>query len=64
MSFILILTIFTALSVIAVLLLGVISMMKGGEFNKKYGNKLMTARVVLQAITIILLVILWMLSSK
>jgi hypothetical protein len=38
--------------------------MKGGEFNKKYGNKLMTARVVLQAITIILLLILWMASSK
>ena len=64
MSFIIILTICTALSVIAVLVLGIISMMKGGEFNKKYGNKLMTARVVLQAITIILLLILWMASSK
>jgi Hypoxia induced protein conserved region len=57
-------TILTALSVIAVLVLGLFSMMKGGEFNKKYGNKLMTARVVLQAITIILLLILWFASSK
>lgn len=64
MSFILILTIITALSVIAVLVLGIISMMKGGEFNKKYGNKLMTARVVLQSITVILLLVLWMTSSK
>lgn len=64
MYFIVILTILAALSVIAVLVLGIISMMKGGEFNKKYGNKLMTARIVLQAVTIILLVILWMLSSK
>ena len=64
MSFLLLLTILTALSVIAVLVLGIISMMKGGEFNKKYGNKLMTARVVLQAVTIILLLGLWMASSK
>lgn len=64
MTFILFLTIITALSVIAVLVLGILSMMKGGEFNKKYGNKLMTARVVLQAVTIILLLILWFSSSK
>ncbi len=64
MTFLLFLTIITALSVIAVLVLGILSMMKGGEFNKKYGNKLMTARVVLQAVTIILLLILWFSSSK
>jgi hypothetical protein len=64
MTFLFFLTIITALSVIAVLVLGIISMMKGGELNKKYGNKLMTARVVLQSATVILLIILWMASSK
>lgn len=42
------------LSVLAVLALGLFSMTKGGEFNKKYGNKLMKARVILQGVTIAL----------
>jgi Hypoxia induced protein conserved region len=40
------------LAVLGVLLLGVFSMAKGGEFNKKYGNRLMRARVALQAVAI------------
>ncbi len=64
MSFVLFLTIFTVLSVLAVLLLGLFSMMRGGELNKKYGNKLMIARVVLQAIAILLLMLLWIVSSQ
>ena len=36
------------LMVLGVLLTGVISMARGGEFNEKYGNKLMVARVVTQ----------------
>ena len=43
------------LSVLAVMILGVISMIKGGEFNKKYGNRLMKARVYLQGLTLALL---------
>lgn len=38
-----------------VLILGLISFASGGEWNKKYGNKLMTLRVVLQAATLALL---------
>jgi len=30
------------------LIIGIFGMVKGGEFNKKYGNKLMRARVILQ----------------
>lgn len=33
---------------------GIILMARGGEINRKYGNKLMMARVTLQAISIIL----------
>jgi len=39
-------------AVLAVLLIGVLGMAKGGAFNKKYGNKLMQARVVLQGVAL------------
>jgi len=45
-------------AVVAVLLLGLLSMAKGGEFNKKYGNKLMRFRVAFQAAAIVLFLIL------
>ena len=51
------------LSVVAVLGIGIFSMAKGGDFNKKYGNKLMQARVILQAVAIGLLAIAYF-SSK
>ena len=34
------------------LVAGMVSMIKGGEFNKKYGNKLMQARVTLQGLAL------------
>lgn len=40
------------LAVLGVLLIGVFGMAKGGSFNKKYGNKLMQARVILQAVAL------------
>ena len=52
------------LSVVAVLVLGLYSMMKGGEFNKKYGNKLMRLRVGLQAVAILLLALAAFLSQN
>lgn len=36
---------------------GIILMATGGEMNRKYGTKLMAARVYLQAISIVLVVI-------
>jgi hypothetical protein len=38
-----------------VLAVGLIGFFKGGEFNRKYGNKLMRARVALQAVAVLLL---------
>ncbi len=35
-----------------VLTMGIIIMGKGGEANKKYGNKFMRARVILQGVAI------------
>ena len=53
---------FVALAAILVVLLtGVIGMAAGGEFNRKYGNKLMRLRVLLQiaAVGLILLFFLF-----
>lgn len=43
--------------VVAVLITGIVSMFKGGDFNKKYSNKLMRLRVALQALALVLFAI-------
>ena len=48
------LMIIAMLLTLATLILGLASMVKGGEFNRKYGNKIMQARVVMQGIAIAL----------
>ena len=45
-------------AVAIVLLLGIYTLFKGGETSKKYSNKLMQLRVLLQFIAIIVLVLL------
>lgn len=52
------------ISVMAVLVLGLISMTKGKEFNQKYGNRLMRARVILQGIAVVLVAILLFSAQK
>jgi len=44
-------------AVLAVLMVGVASMFRGGEFNRKYANKLMRLRVLLQALALLLFAI-------
>jgi len=57
-------TILTTLLIIAmfatlgVLIVGLVGFFQGGEFNRKYGNKLMQARVALQAVAVVLLLML------
>lgn len=48
------------LATVAVLVTGIVLMARGGEANRKYGNKMMVARVSLQgaAIAVVLLLIL------
>lgn len=62
-TFIVICIVISVISVLGVLALGIFSMAKGGEFNKKYGNKLMRARVILQGVALGLLALAY-LSSK
>ena len=52
-----ILTAIFALATLASLLIGVFSMGKAGDFNRKYANKLMRMRVMFQLLTIICLVL-------
>lgn len=63
-SFLAILIVLSMLSVLGVLALGFVSMIKGGDFNKRHGNKLMQARVILQGITVALLALAYFASQK
>ncbi|MEQ8195585.1 MAG: twin transmembrane helix small protein [Rhodospirillales bacterium] len=51
-------------AVVFVLLAGVISMAVGGEFNRRYGNKLMRWRVILQLLAVLLFGAVMLLSMK
>lgn len=46
------------LATLAVLATGLITMAVGGEFNRKYGNKLMILRVIGQGSALCLLIIM------
>jgi len=47
-------------AVAGALLLGVVAMLRGGDFNRRYGNILMRWRVGLQAALVGLLFLLWL----
>lgn len=57
------LAIICMIAVFGTLVFGIFAMTKDGEFNKKYGNRLMTARVYLQGLALALLALAY-LSSK
>jgi hypothetical protein len=50
------------LAVIVTLFSGLFTMVLGGDFNARYGNKLMRLRVVTQAITLALFVLYYFLT--
>ena len=45
-------------AVLLVILFGTLTMARGGEFNRRHGNRLMRARVILQFAAVVLLVLL------
>lgn len=47
-------------AVALVLLTGIVGFAFGGEFNRRYGNRLMRARVMLQFVAVILLGLLFL----
>ena len=50
-------------AVFLVLATGIVSFIAGGEFNRKYANKLMRLRVATQAVAVLLLLALLLLKS-
>ncbi len=56
------LVVIAILLTMGVLMIGLGGFMRGGEFNKKYANKLMRLRILAQAIAVILILIFVALS--
>jgi len=48
------------LGALGVCLVGIIAMARGGNFNKKYGNKLMRARILLQLLALVVFAVIMM----
>ena len=57
------LIILSLIAVAVVLGVGIIGMLRGGQFNHRYGNKLMRVRVATQGLAI-LLILLFVAVSK
>ncbi len=53
----LLISLVACLAVLAVLLFGVGSFTRGGDFNRKYANKIMRLRLLMQAIAVALIVL-------
>ena len=50
-------------AVVAVLLMGVLSMARGGEASRKYSNKMMRWRVGLQFLAVIIIILMFFLRG-
>ena len=59
-----VLLIVALVATLGVLFLGLFSMARGGEFNKKHGNRLMRLRVVLQGVALVLLALAMLSASE
>lgn len=58
------LVILAGLVVLAILATGIGGFARGGEFNRKHGNRLMRWRIIAQAVAIALIMLfIWMRSS-
>ena len=55
-SILLIITVVICLLVLIILMFGIGSFAKGGKFGKKYSNRLMRWRIIVQAIAVILII--------
>ena len=56
-SIFLILAIVTGLVVLIILMFGIGSFAKGGNFGRKYSNKLMRWRIIAQAVAVLLIIV-------
>ncbi len=63
-AFVIFILVLLMLAVAGILVTGIVAMAKGGEFNRKYGNKLMQARVFCQGAALALIVLAFLFSHK
>lgn len=63
-SWIPVFVIIAAVATLGVLFLGIGGFVAGGKFNSKWGNKLMQARVGLQLIAVLLLMLMFFLAGR
>ena len=63
MSVLFVLIIIALAATLGVLGLGVVSMLRGGDFNRRYGNKLMRARLITQGVTLALVILFFVLEK-
>ncbi len=59
-----VLVVVAVIAVALILVAGVVTMMRGGEFNRKYGNRLMRARLVAQAVAVVLVLVAFFLGAR
>lgn len=62
-TFFIIAMLLAMLATLGVLGLGLFSMIKGGDFNQKHGNKLMQARVMLQGLALAMFALAYLTSQ-
>lgn len=58
------LAVVSALITLGILLFGVITMIRGGDFNRRNSNRLMRARVIMQGVTLALLALTFFVSAS
>jgi Hypoxia induced protein conserved region len=62
-------TVFTLLMIVLILVVGILflglfSMARGGEFNRRYGNVFMRLRVAAQLVAVVLVLLLVFLATR
>lgn len=62
-TFFIIAMLLAMLATLGVLGLGLFSMIRGGDFNQKHGNKLMQARVMLQGLALAMFALAYLTSQ-
>jgi hypothetical protein len=63
-GFAFVLLILAMLATLGVLFVGLFSMARGGEFNRRNSNKLMRARIICQAVALALFALLMLVVGK
>ncbi|MED6311968.1 MAG: twin transmembrane helix small protein [Pseudomonadota bacterium] len=56
--------IFAMLATLGVLFFGIFTMARGGDFNRKYSNRIMRARIVLQGLALLLFAAIMVIAGR